>query len=223
MHSPRWNAPLCPHMWRPHTQSTRVQVGHWGLIRVIDCSSVCIHSAHACICVGWRALANVTFSARPASRVSARRHRVRPRVVHHQKLSSSRAHPAWLKEDRIVSCGTGDLYSAYNKPAAVLDWLNKTVVAEEYVLVIDADMIMRQRITPEVGQPPPLYPPGLLFFFVSATCFCVCNCYLAGDGHPQTCHIHIHTYPPPARHPCVLPCRNRVLRPAGLCLPSLAT
>ena len=43
---------------------------------------------------------------------------------------------------------TGDLYSAYNKPVAVIDWLARNEVPEEYVLIIDADMIIRQPFLP---------------------------------------------------------------------------
>lgn len=43
----------------------------------------------------------------------------------------------------------GDTYSAYNKPVAIIDWLAKNDVKEDYVLVIDADMIMREPFTPE--------------------------------------------------------------------------
>lgn len=42
-----------------------------------------------------------------------------------------------------------DLYSAYNKPEAVIDWLAHNEVAEEFVLILDADMIMRQPFIPE--------------------------------------------------------------------------
>lgn len=45
---------------------------------------------------------------------------------------------------------TGDVYSAYNKPVAVIDWLARTDVKEEYVLIIDADMIMLSPFVPEV-------------------------------------------------------------------------
>jgi hypothetical protein len=45
---------------------------------------------------------------------------------------------------------TGDVYHAYNKPLAVLDWMSKTDVKEDFVLVIDADMIMREPFVPEV-------------------------------------------------------------------------
>ncbi|KAL4443932.1 hypothetical protein ABPG75_011669 [Micractinium tetrahymenae] len=51
----------------------------------------------------------------------------------------------------------GDVYSAYNKPLAIIDWLAKNEVKEEYVLVIDADMIMRTPFTAEdVGAKPGL-------------------------------------------------------------------
>jgi hypothetical protein len=44
---------------------------------------------------------------------------------------------------------TGDVYPAYNKPVAVIDWLAKTDVSEDFVLIIDADMIMRKPIIPK--------------------------------------------------------------------------
>ena len=39
-------------------------------------------------------------------------------------------------------------YSGINKPVAVLDWLQKTNPSEEYILIIDADMIMRKPMLP---------------------------------------------------------------------------
>jgi hypothetical protein len=45
-----------------------------------------------------------------------------------------------------------DVYNAYNKPVAVIDWLATTDVREEYILVIDADMIMRRPFHVEVGM-----------------------------------------------------------------------
>lgn len=50
---------------------------------------------------------------------------------------------------------TGDVYSAYNKPVAVIDWLANNDVKEDYVLIIDADMIMRSPFLPiESGAKP---------------------------------------------------------------------
>ena len=43
------------------------------------------------------------------------------------------------------------MYHAYNKPLAVLDWMSKVDVKEDFVLVIDADMIMREAFDPAVG------------------------------------------------------------------------
>lgn len=43
----------------------------------------------------------------------------------------------------------GDVYSAYNKPEAVLDWLAHNEVEEDFVLILDADMIMRAPFIPE--------------------------------------------------------------------------
>ncbi|CAH9088203.1 unnamed protein product [Cuscuta epithymum] len=43
---------------------------------------------------------------------------------------------------------TGDWYPAINKPAAVLHWLNHVKIDAEFVVILDADMIMRGPITP---------------------------------------------------------------------------
>lgn len=42
------------------------------------------------------------------------------------------------------------MYHAYNKPLAVIDWLAKNDIKEDYILVIDADMIMREPFLPDV-------------------------------------------------------------------------
>ena len=47
------------------------------------------------------------------------------------------------------------LCSGINKPVAVLDWLQKVDVKEDYVLIIDADMIMRAPVIPaDLGAEP---------------------------------------------------------------------
>ncbi|KAM3328544.1 peptidyl serine alpha-galactosyltransferase [Capsicum galapagoense] len=43
---------------------------------------------------------------------------------------------------------TGDWYPAINKPAAVLHWMNHMKTDAEYIVILDADMIMRGPITP---------------------------------------------------------------------------
>ncbi|XP_038987365.1 peptidyl serine alpha-galactosyltransferase [Phoenix dactylifera] len=43
---------------------------------------------------------------------------------------------------------TGDWYPAINKPAAVLHWLNHVETDAEFIVILDADMIMRGPITP---------------------------------------------------------------------------
>ncbi|KAL8471171.1 hypothetical protein ACS0TY_028749 [Phlomoides rotata] len=43
---------------------------------------------------------------------------------------------------------TGDWYPAINKPAAVVHWINHVKTDAEYVVILDADMIMRGPITP---------------------------------------------------------------------------
>lgn len=48
---------------------------------------------------------------------------------------------------------THDNYAAYNKPEAVIDWLQHATPKEEWVLVLDSDMIMRRPFLVEVMQP----------------------------------------------------------------------
>ncbi|KAJ0621065.1 hypothetical protein HanIR_Chr01g0004401 [Helianthus annuus] len=43
---------------------------------------------------------------------------------------------------------TGDWYPGINKPAAVLHWLNHVQTDAEYIVILDADMILRGPITP---------------------------------------------------------------------------
>lgn len=43
---------------------------------------------------------------------------------------------------------TGDWYPAINKPAAVLHWLNHVNIDAEFIVILDADMILRGTITP---------------------------------------------------------------------------
>ncbi|TVU36129.1 hypothetical protein EJB05_18045 [Eragrostis curvula] len=43
---------------------------------------------------------------------------------------------------------TGDWYPAINKPAAVVHWLNHVQTDAEFIIILDADMIMRSPITP---------------------------------------------------------------------------
>ena len=64
-----------------------------------------------------------------------------------------------------------DTYSAYNKPAAIIDWLAKNDIKEDYVLVIDADMIMRQPFTAEVRG---LGAVGGRAAFGGCCCCCCC-------------------------------------------------
>lgn len=43
---------------------------------------------------------------------------------------------------------TGDWYPAINKPAAVVHWLNHANIDAEFIVILDADMILRGPITP---------------------------------------------------------------------------
>ena len=48
---------------------------------------------------------------------------------------------------------THDSYAAYNKPEAVIDWLEHVTPEEEYVLVLDSDMIQRRPFLVEEMEP----------------------------------------------------------------------
>lgn len=62
---------------------------------------------------------------------------------------------------------TGDVYPGINKPVAVIDWLAHTDVREDYVLVIDADMIMRRPVLPqELGAAPGTAVSGFFGYMV---------------------------------------------------------
>ena len=43
----------------------------------------------------------------------------------------------------------GDIYPSYNKPGSVMHWLENADVQEEWIILIDADMIFRKPITPQ--------------------------------------------------------------------------
>lgn len=61
-----------------------------------------------------------------------------------KRLVNTHVAPSYTRHPR-----TGDVYPAYNKPVAVIDFLARTDVKEDYVLIIDADMIMRRAFVPE--------------------------------------------------------------------------
>lgn len=46
--------------------------------------------------------------------------------------------PSWA-----LNPHNGDRYSAYNKPLAVVDWLTRAPPEEEWLVILDADMILR--------------------------------------------------------------------------------
>jgi hypothetical protein len=53
-------------------------------------------------------------------------------------LGKTHVAPSWR-----VNPHNGDHYSAYNKPLAVIDWLTHSPPEEEWLVILDADMILR--------------------------------------------------------------------------------
>lgn len=48
-----------------------------------------------------------------------------------------------------VHPSTGDVYPAYNKPEAVIDWLAHFTPEEEWIVVLDSDMLLRRPFLPQ--------------------------------------------------------------------------
>ena len=54
-------------------------------------------------------------------------------------------HPNWA-----VHPITGDRYSPYNKPASIVHWLEHAKPTAEYIIILDADMVIRNPMTAEL-------------------------------------------------------------------------
>eukprot|EP00195_Chlamydomonas_chlamydogama_P017790 CAMPEP_0202892052 /NCGR_PEP_ID=MMETSP1392-20130828/1901_1 /ASSEMBLY_ACC=CAM_ASM_000868 /TAXON_ID=225041 /ORGANISM="Chlamydomonas chlamydogama, Strain SAG 11-48b" /LENGTH=613 /DNA_ID=CAMNT_0049575927 /DNA_START=352 /DNA_END=2193 /DNA_ORIENTATION=- len=61
---------------------------------------------------------------------------------------------------------THDNYAAYNKPEAVIDWLQHVTPEEDYVLVLDSDMILRRPFLVELMQPKPHLAIGARYTYM---------------------------------------------------------
>jgi hypothetical protein len=74
-------------------------------------------------------------------------------------LGSTHIAPSWR-----VNPHNGDHYSAYNKPLAVIDWLTHAPPEEEWLIILDADMILRAPFVCEgvafEGDASPQQPPA---------------------------------------------------------------
>lgn len=61
---------------------------------------------------------------------------------------------------------TGDNYAPYNKPEAVIDWLQHVTPEEQYILVLDSDMILRRPFLVEVMKPKPGLAVGARYTYM---------------------------------------------------------
>lgn len=61
---------------------------------------------------------------------------------------------------------THDSYAAYNKPEAVIDWLQHVTPEEEYILVLDSDMILRRPFLVEQMHPSPGMAVGAKYTYM---------------------------------------------------------
>lgn len=69
----------------------------------------------------------------------------KPDYKHNLKDVDTHTHPNWAKHPV-----TGDHYSPYNKPASIVHWLENTEVTAEYIIILDADMVIRNAITNDI-------------------------------------------------------------------------
>ena len=79
--------------------------------------------------------------------------------------ADTHVHPNWA-----VHPVTGDRYSPYNKPASIVHWLEHAKPTADYVIILDADMIIRHPMTAElveveVGRPVSAYYGYLIGVF----------------------------------------------------------
>ena len=69
--------------------------------------------------------------------------------------------------------------SGINKPVAVLDWLQKVNPTEEFILIIDADMVMRKPMLPlDLGAGPGDKPVPATILLALCVCFQSAGCCL---------------------------------------------
>lgn len=74
--------------------------------------------------------------------------------------------PTHIAPSYTIHPRTGDDYSAYNKPLAVIDWLARNDIKEEYILIIDADMIMRKPFLPIASGAAPGWAVSAFFGYM---------------------------------------------------------
>lgn len=72
----------------------------------------------------------------------------------------------WVAPSFTVHPVTGDHYAAYNKPEAVIDWLEHQTPKEDFVLVLDSDMILRKPFLVEEMHPRPGWAVGARYTYM---------------------------------------------------------
>ena len=76
----------------------------------------------------------------------------------------------WLAPSMTIHPVTGDDYAAYNKPEAVIDYLKHNTPEEEYILVLDSDMILRRPFLVEEMKPKPGWAIGARYTYMFGRC-----------------------------------------------------
>ena len=125
-------------------------VGQTGPITRLMACNECVISRCRCHCLVWATacsslLTTLCLVSPPPCFPCLRSPSYKTDVV-----VDTHTHPNWA-----VHPVTGDRYAPYNKPASIVHWLEHGQVTAEYVIILDADMVIRKPMSVElVGAGP---------------------------------------------------------------------
>ncbi|GMH38719.1 hypothetical protein BSKO_06603 [Bryopsis sp. KO-2023] len=115
-------------------------VGNVHTIVVTDCSKYFVFQTMGVVYSHWK-----SRQPGPITRVMCCTEKDAKSVTQ-EELDLVKTH---IAPDFTIHPETGDNYGAYNKPGAVMDFLNNNKIEEEYILVLDGDMLLRRPVIPQ--------------------------------------------------------------------------
>ncbi|KAL6753820.1 peptidyl serine alpha-galactosyltransferase [Haematococcus lacustris] len=144
---------LVVHQWRSRINMILALTAVLLLQTLLPCSAEDVHIAYLTDCslysdwqtVGMAFSAKITAQPGAITRVMCCTDEQRKRY-NQQLLDLMATHVA---PSFAINPRTGDNYAAYNKPGAVVDWLAHVTPKEDWVLVLDSDMLMRKVFKPK--------------------------------------------------------------------------
>lgn len=79
-------------------------------------------------------------------------------------------------------CGiAGDNYSPYNRPKALMMWMADINPPEEWILILDPDMVLRSPLTPSTLQIPEGFVSAAHCTYLTGRIYTVHKCYRVID------------------------------------------